>query len=193
MATLRSVVAVTGLCLCGAASIASGQARQLWSVQGSALYTAQNLGEPAGTVGGAGVEAQVRRTIGRWSVGGGIQYSKHPSGPDDLALTGYFIEPRLVVDVGSGSLLPYLAGRLVYLRGSLSAGDIDGEGSAGGTAFGVGAGLIYGLTFRLNFDVGGALLRQSLNNIQLDDPSRLVIGFPSFFGYVVKAGFSVGL
>lgn len=193
MSIARSIALAVGLGSLGVVTRASAQTRQPWSIQGSALYTAQDLGKPAGVVGAAGIEAQLRRTLARWSIGGGVQYSKHSSGPDALTLTGFFIEPRLVFAVGSGELSPYLAGRLAYLHGSLSAGGFGGEGSAGGTAFGAGAGLIYDLTHRVNLDIGGALLRQSLNNIQLDGPSRALIGFPSFFGYVVKAGFSVGL
>ena len=182
-----------GLLSLGVARTATAQARQPWSVQGSVLYTAQDLGGSAGTVGGAGIEAQLRRTFARFSIGGGIQYSTHSSGPDDLKLTGFFLEPRLVLDVGSGSIVPYLAGRLAYLHGSLTAGAIDGQGSSGGTAFGAGAGVIYGLSHRVNIDIGGALLHQTLGDITLDDANRFIVRFPSFFGYVLKGGLSIGL
>jgi hypothetical protein len=36
------------------------------------------------------------------------------------------------------------------------------------------------------------VLRQSLGNITLDDASETEVEFPSFFGYVVKAGLSIG-
>ena len=193
MSTARSMALAAGLLSLGIARPAAAQARQPWSIQGSGLYTAQDLGPPAGTVGGAGVEAQLRRTFARWSVGGGIQYSTHSSGPDDLKLTGFFLEPRLVLDVGSGSIVPYLAARIAYLHGSFTAGAVNGEGSSGGTAFGAGAGIIYGLTHRVNLDLGGALLRQTLGDITLDDPNRFVVRFPSFFGYVLKGGVSIGL
>jgi hypothetical protein len=48
------------------------------------------------------------------------------------------------------------------------------------------------MTRRVNFDIGGAVLRQSLGNMTLDDAGELEVEFPSFLGYVVKAGFSIG-
>lgn len=192
MPTTRSLVLPAVLAVLGAAPNAVAQSRQPWSVQGSVLYTAQDLGGEAGNVGGVGFEAQARRTFPRWSVGAGVQFSNHSSGPDDLGLTGIFIEPRFVPPVTFGPFAPYLAGRIVYLRGSLTADAIEGEGSSSGLAFGAGAGLIYPLTRRVNIDIGGAVLRQSLGNITLDDVNETEIAFPSFLGYVVKAGISIG-
>jgi hypothetical protein len=186
MKTTRSLVL---LAILAVAPNASAQSRQPWSVQGSGLYTAQDLGGNAGTVGGVGFEAQARRTFPRWSVGAGAQYSTHSSGGDELGLLGVFLEPRLVLGVSAGPFAPYLAGRLVYLRGSLTSDVLDGEGSSSGFAIGGGAGLIYPLTRTVNFDVGGAILHQSLGNMTL---AANEIEFPSFFGYVIKAGLSIG-
>lgn len=192
MPSIRSLAFVATLGFFVATPDAQAQSRQPWSVQGSALYTAQDLGEPAGTVGGIGFEGQVRRTFPRFSFGVGAQYSRHESGPDALGLLGIFVEPRFVPGVTMGRFAPYLAGRVVYLRGSLDSDLIEGGGSSSGLAFGAGAGLIYPLTRAINFDLGGAVLRQSLGNITLDDPSETEVEFPSFFGYVVKAGLSIG-
>jgi opacity protein-like surface antigen len=192
MPSARPLVLIVALGLLASAPNAVAQSRQPWSVQGSVLYTAQDLGGEAGTVGGIGFEAQARRTFPRFSFGAGVQYSRHTSGPDALGLTGIFVEPRFVPNATMGPFAPYLAGRIVYLRGSLESDLIDGSGSSSGLAFGVGAGLIYPLTRRINFDVGGAVLRQSLGNITLDDANETEVEFPSFFGYVVKAGVSIG-
>lgn len=173
-------------------STAPAQSRQPWSVQGSGLYTAQDLGGSAGVVGGGGVELQGRRTFAAWSLGLGVQYSTHSSGPDELGLTGFFAEPRYVLPVGSAAFAPYLAGRVAFLRGSLTSDAVNGEGSSNGLAFGAGGGVIFPITRRVNIDVGGAVLRQSLSNITLDDANALEVSFPSFFGYVVKAGLSIG-
>jgi hypothetical protein len=189
---MRVLLLPAVLCLTLVAPNADAQSRQPWSIQGSVLYTAQDLGGTAGTVGGIGFEAQARRTFPGWSVGVGGQYSRHTSGPDALGLTGIFIEPRYVPPVTAGPFAPYLAGRLVYLRGSLDADQIEGSGSSSGFALGAGAGLIYPLTRRVNFDIGGAVLHQSLGNITLDDANETEIEFPSFFGFVLKAGLSVG-
>lgn len=174
------------------AATAAAQSRQPLSLQASGLYTAQDLGGNAGTVGGVGFEGQARLTLRGWSVGAGAQYSTHSSGGDDLDLTGFFIEPRIVLNRQIGPFVPYLAGRIAFLHGKLSSDALTGEGSSSGTAFGVGAGLIAPLTGRVNFDIGGAVLRQSLGDMTLDDPNRTEIAFPSFFGYVLKAGLSIG-
>ena len=191
MPSIRLLVLSAAVGIAVTAPNAEAQSRQPWSVQGSVLYTAQDLGGNAGTIGGIGFEAQARRTFPKWSLGAGVQYSMHSSGPDDLSLTGFFVEPRFVIPV-TGPLNPYLAGRLAFLRGSLDAGALEGSGSSSGLAIGAGAGVIYGLTRRVNLDVGGAMLHQSLGNITLDDPSQTELEFPSFFGYVLKAGFSIG-
>jgi opacity protein-like surface antigen len=190
MPTTRSLV--IAILVIAAAPNARAQSHQPWSAQGSLLYTAQDLGGTAGNVGGIGFEAQARHTFTGWSLGAGIQYSNHTSGPDALGLTGVFVEPRIVPRVAFGPFAPYIAGRIVYLRGSLTSDQIDAEGSSSGFAIGAGAGLIYPMTRRVNFDVGGAVVRQSLGNITLDDRNDTEVGIPSFFGYVVKAGISIG-
>ena len=43
------------------------------------------------------------------------------------------------------------------------------------TAFGVGAGLIYGLTRTVNFDIGGAVLRQSLGDALYEGLHLLIV------------------
>ncbi|HUQ80596.1 MAG TPA: hypothetical protein VM076_05655 [Gemmatimonadaceae bacterium] len=190
MPTLRPLALAVALGIVTLAPNANAQSRQPWSLQGSVLYTAQDLGGSAGTIGGVGVEAQLRRTLSGWSLGGGVQYSTHSSGPDDLSLTGLFVEPRFIIPVAAGSFAPYLAGRLAFLHGSLDAGAVGRSGSSNGLAFGAGAGLLYRLTERVNVDVGGAVLRQSLSNIKLDGVGE--VEFPSFLGYVLKAGLSLG-
>ena len=192
MPNARSIALLAVLSLVSAAPNAVAQSRQPWSIQGSVLYTAQDLGGSAGTVGGVGFEAQARRTFPKWSVGFGGQYSTHSSGPDDLGLAGVFVEPRFVPAVTAGPFAPYLAGRLALLRGNLDAGALEGSGSSIGFAIGAGAGLIYPLTRRVNFDIGGAVLSQSLGNITLDDTNETEVAFPSFFGFVLKAGISIG-
>jgi opacity protein-like surface antigen len=189
---MRSGLALAALAFLGLVPAAFAQSRQPWSVQGSALYTAQDLGRTAGTVGGVGFEGQVRRTFPNVSLGAGVQYSTHSSGPDELSLTGVFVEPRYVPGVAVGPFAPYLAGRLAVLRGSLDAGLFEGSGSSTGFAVGAGAGLIYPLTRRVNIDLGGAVLRQSLGNITLDDATGTELAFPSFLGFVLKAGMSIG-
>jgi hypothetical protein len=185
------MVCVTVLSL-GVSQLAMAQSRQPWSIQASGLYTAQDLGGNAGTVGGLGFEGQIRRTFPRWSFGTGVQYSTHSSGGDDLSLTGVFVEPRIVLNTSLGGFAPYLAGRVAFLHAKLTSDLAGGGGTSNGFAVGAGAGLIYPLTRRVNFDVGGAVLRQSLGNMTLDNGADTRLEFPSFFGFVLKAGLSVG-
>jgi opacity protein-like surface antigen len=165
------------------------QARQPYSIQGSALYTVQDLGT-SGSVGGAGAEVQFRYNPSRFSIGLGLQYSHHQSGDEELNLAGVFLEPRMAIDAGSDRVTPYLAGRIALLRQSSDFSTVPAFSSYG-SAFGVGGGLLVHLNPRVNFDVGGAYLRQSLGDKSFPDGSS--VDFGSINGYVVKAGFTFGL
>jgi len=168
---------------------ASAQAAQPFSVQGSFLYTVQSFGEDQ-KVGGAGIEAQARYNPSRLSYGLGYQYSSHSSGGDDLKLSGVFFEPRFAVAVGGGNIFPYVAGRAALLHQTSDFANYV-KFSTNGYAFGVGAGLLYRLTFRLNLDLGAAVLRQVI------EEKKFAAGppatFPAFTGFVVKGGLTVGL
>ena len=165
------------------------QAAQPVSLQGSALYTVQSFGS-GGKVGGVGIEAQARYNPGRLSYGIGYQYSSHSSGGDELKLTGVFFEPRFAVDVGGGVIAPYIAGRAAWLHQSSDFANY-GKFSTNGHAFGLGAGMLWRLTYRLNLDIGAAVLRQVLKDKEFaaGPPAR----FPAFTGFVVKGGLTVGL
>jgi len=189
MHVTRAVLCVAFLLAATVAIPAAAQSRQTVSAQGSGLYTVQRFGA-AGAVGGLGVEVQGRATRDRWSVGLGYQHSHHSSGGSSMTLMGVFLEPRLAVDVGSDRVAPYLAGRAALLRQNSQFVSV-GKFSTTGNAFGFGAGLIAGLSQSINFDAGGALLRQSFRSRQL--PNGAHIRFEPFYGFVVKAGISVGL
>lgn len=165
------------------------QARQPFSLQGSLLYTAQQLGA-GGSVGGAGAELQARYNPSQYSIGMGLQYSHHTSDDATLDLTGLFLEPRVAIDVGSNRVAPYLAGRIVLLRQSSTIGTVP-KFSSYGNAFGAGGGLLIHLTSRVNFDAGAAYLRQTLGDKSFANGAR--VDFPSFNGYVAKAGITFGI
>ncbi len=188
MAKIAARVAVTLSALIVPTTLVA-QARQPFSIQASALYTVQDLGT-AGSVGGAGAEIQARFNPSRYSIGLGFQYSHHQSGDEKLDLSGVFLEPRIAIDAGSDRITPYLAGRIVLLRQTSDFGTVPSF-STYGSAFGVGGGLLIHLTPRVNFDAGGAYLRQTLGDKDFEDGAR--VDFPSINGYVVKAGFTLGL
>ncbi len=174
----------------------TAQSAQPWSLQGSLFTANAKLG--ANTVGGAGFEAQLRYTpASAWSLGGGMQYTSHTSGADKLNLTGFFLEPRYALDIGSDRFAPYLAGRVAILSQSsdlqitstFKATDV----TSSGTAFGGGAGLIVRSTDRVNLDFGVAMVSQSLGSTTASSGSATYnIKFDSFVGYLAKAGISIG-
>jgi hypothetical protein len=170
-------------------SVGLSQARQPYSIQGSALYTVQEL-SAARSVGGAGVEIQARANPGRFSYGLGFQFSHHESGDEKMDLSGLFFEPRFAIDIGSNRVTPYIAGRLVLLRQTSEFSSLP-KFSSNGNAFGAGGGVLIRLSGRVNFDAGGAFLRQSFSDKSFDNGGR--VDFEPFNGYVVKAGFTLGL
>ena len=189
MPTTRSLV--VAILVIAAAPNAGAQSHQPWSAQGSWLYTAQDLGGTAGNVGGIGFEAQARHTFVGWSLGAGIQYSNHTSGPDALGLTGVFVEPRIVPKVALGPFAPTSPAASSICeaaspptRSTPRARRADSRSAAARDSSSDDR--------RVNFDIGGAVVRQSLGNITLDDRNDTEVSIPSFFGYVVKAGMSIG-
>lgn len=166
----------------------SAQSAQPWSVQLSGLAASQDLG--GSLIFGAGFESQLRYTPpSLWSLGAGVQWSSHTSGPDTLELSGIFLEPRYTVDIGSDRVAPYLAGRVAALRQS-STLQVAGDVSSNGGAAGAGAGLLFRASPRVNLDLGAALLWQTLEDAT--GAGNVQVAFESFFGYVAKAGLSIG-
>jgi hypothetical protein len=172
-------------------SRASAQSAQPWSLQASLLAASQKIAEGTEAVNGIGIEAQLRYTpAALWSLGGGVQYSVHPSGGDEIAITGFFIEPRYALDIGSDRFAPYLAGRFAILRQALELDERgDDDFASNGMAFGGGAGLLIRATRTINIDIGAALLRQSFSDAE---SGQFIVSFGSFMAYVAKAGISIG-
>ena len=183
----RKIGSILGLVILPTGLVA--QARQPYSIQGSGLYTVQEL-SAAKSVGGVGVEIQARANPGRFSYGFGFQFSHHESGNERMDLTGLFFEPRFGIDIGSNRVTPYVAGRLVLLRQTSEFSSVP-KFSSTGNAFGAGGGVLIRLTGRANFDAGGAFLRQSFSDKTFDNGGR--VDFEPFNGYVLKAGLTVGL
>ncbi len=188
--SLRSLIAVSfGVAVCSAATVsaAGAQSAQPWSIQASVLGADLNIN--GDVIGGVGVEAMFRYTpASSWSIGVGYQYTHHTKGSDALDLSGGFIEPRYAIDIGSDRFAPYIAGRLAVLNES---SDFPGLGtfSSAGLAFGVGAGLLIKASTRVNIDIGAAIVEQSFSDAHTGNST---ITFPSFTGYILKAGVSFG-
>jgi hypothetical protein len=119
------------------------------------------------------------------SLGAGLQYTSHTSGPDNLKISGVFVEPRFAPVVGSTKFFPYLAGRLAVLNQSSNFGT-----SSGGYAAGAGAGVVIKLTKTVNIDAGGALVRQKFGDFNLNGGGSG--SFRPFTTYAIKAGLNFG-
>ena len=155
-----------------AAGLASAQSAQKVSLQLSVLGTSIGTGN-SGSASGVGFEPQLRfnhlaRSEGKGtlSLGLGGQWTRHTSGPDELTISGLFLEPRWVPPVSfmEGRLFPYLSARLALLNQSNNFGS-----SSGGTAFGGGGGFAFSLSPRINIDIGGALVSQSFDDFTYSD------------------------
>jgi hypothetical protein len=106
-----------------------------------------------------------------------------------MDITGWFVEPRLAVDVGSTKFFPYLAGRFAMLS---QESDIAGapNNSSSGMAIGGGAGIIFRASRTVNFDLGVAMVSQGFDDATGSNGAK--VQFDSFMGYLYKVGISWG-
>ena len=177
------------------AGFASAQSAQKIGLQLSVLGTSIGTAGDASTAG-VGFEPQLRfnhlarsEKMGTLSLGLGGQWTRHTSGPDELTISGVFLEPRWVppVSFSEGRLFPYLSARLALLNQSNNFGT-----SSGGTAFGGGGGFAVVLSPRINLDFGAALVSQSFDDFTYSDDGSTG-HFRTFISYAIKAGLSYGL
>jgi hypothetical protein len=142
---------LTGLLAVPAA--AAAQTAQEYSVQLSGLY---NSYDDQFIRPGAGLELQGRWNMSAFSIGGGFQTSFHSTVTDyysvDFNMNGIFVEPRLVVFVGSDAFAPYASARVASTRGSWE--DDGWTVQMGGTTFNAGGGMLFRIGDRTNVDVG---------------------------------------
>jgi hypothetical protein len=207
------ILSVPALALVGLiASEAHAQMGHRYSVQFSALG-ATLFGEEFEEIdAGFGVEGQLRVTPGRFSIGLGLQYTQHGTtgfeGLEDMTfkLWGPFLEPRLVVDVGSDTAAPYLSGRLSILReqGNVDFNFVDEFGNvtpveisayAWGVLANAGGGVLFALSPRMNVDLGVTIGFGSFGEGTVEVEGTEVATFDGTSGgnVVFRAGVSFGL
>ncbi len=193
LATVVVLMAVAG------ATPAAAQSAQRWSLQGSAIAVVPSGSAYDGLKSGVGAEAQLRYTPAALSWGFGIQYSSHgadsPGFEDEtVSLTGPFIEPRYVLDVGRSTFAPYLAARLAYLQQRV---DIEGlKATASGGQVNVGGGVLLRLTPRLNMDLGATYGMINFGDVEVSAAGQKVkLDGTSGSGQnlVLRVGLAVGL
>jgi hypothetical protein len=197
------------LALAAVAHTASAQTSQKISIQGSGLF-AQLYGKAFDDIkDGIGGELQLRYTPGKWSFGGGIQHTIHDVAEgvsdvfDKVKLTGVFIEPRYVIDVGSSSYAPYLSGRFALSKMKFELQDdvlppgfsSDLSEPTGPTING-GGGVLIRLGNRANLDLGVTFGYTKFKNIRLqinDDSGVNVLDETFEVGSGTNAVFRLGL
>jgi hypothetical protein len=199
---------------------AFAQTSQKISVQGSGLF-AQLYGDAFTDIkDGIGGELQLRYTPGKWSFGAGIQHTIHDysntlsipvEGNDipifsNVKLTGVFVEPRYVIDIGSAKFAPYLSGRFAFskmkfeftdeLLTALTGFILDLSEPTGPTING-GGGVLIRLASRANLDLGVTFGYTKFKDIRfriLDADSNVELtNDPIEIGSGTNAVFRVGL
>lgn len=179
--------------IASSASSLVAQGAQKYGIQLSGLAT--SIGTGADGVAGVGIEPQFRFNrlyrsagVGVISLGVGGQWSTHTSGPDDITITGAFVEPRWVPVLPYERFFPYVAGRVALLNQSNNFGT-----SSSGTAFGAGGGIAYVLNANINIDAGVTIIRQSFGDFTFTRTGLTGEGsFDPFTTYAAKIGISVG-
>ncbi len=186
----------------------TAQSAQRFSLQASGLHVSAFGEAYEGLNAAPGAELQIRFTPGVWSFGIGGQASSHsfsdPSlGDEKVLLSGLFIEPRRVIDIGSSRLAPYLSARLAVLRQSIDfvvndgVDNYDVTAKASGTQLNGGGGLLVRLSPRINLDLGATFGLIRFGDVKVDIPG---VGSTSVEGssgtgqnLVLRVGLALGL
>lgn len=145
------------------------------SLQISGLYEAFTSTDGQFFQAGPGAEVQLRYNPSAFSIGGGVQITRHTHEvtDDDLSFTGVFMEPRVVLDTGSETVAPYLSGRFSWSSIGLDAPpglSSDGfavEDISSGFAINGGGGLLVNLgASNLDLGITYGLYKMEDENIQ---------------------------
>lgn len=185
------------------------QTSQKLSIQGSGL-SAQLYGDAFADIkNGIGGELQLRYTPGKWSFGGGFQMTSHDVSEnvsevfDKVKITGFFFEPRFVIDVGSSRYAPYLSGRFALSKMKfvlqddvLPQGFSSELGEPTGPTINGGGGILFRLGSRANLDLGVTFGYTKFDNIRLqinDDGGTTVFDETFEVGSGTNAVFRLGL
>lgn len=158
-------------------AVGEAQSAQRWSAQGSLLYVTPTGLAYDGMKNGVGFEAQVRYTPSAFSLGAGYQRSSHGldvegGESETITLSGPFLEPRYVIDIGRSDLAPYLAARLALLTQQLDIEEITAK--ATGTQMNLGGGVLVRLSPRMNLDLGLTYGVIGFGDIEITDGTTTV-------------------
>ena len=170
---------------------ASAQSAQTWSLQFSGLASAPFGGGLEGVSPGAGWEAQLRVNPSVWSFGFGAEQTFHDvEAVDDRSVTllGGFIEPRVVILVGSDTAAPYLAARGAISQLTLSQGGT--SSTANGFTINGGGGVLIRLGDRTNLDLGATIGFKDLGTVEI---ANTIFDMGSGANAIARVGLAIGL
>lgn len=181
---------------------AAAQSAQQFSGQVSLISVAPSGDAYEGMSSGMGFEAQIRYTPSALSIGIGYQSSSHDVdmgeelGTEAATISGIFIEPRYVIDIGSSSWAPYIAARLARLTQAAEIEELGVEVSASGTQLNLGGGALVRLSPRVNLDLGLTYGKIDFDDgvITVDGTDHTVEGTGgSGNNLVLRAGVTIGI
>lgn len=194
--------ALVAVLLCLLATEASAQTAQRVSVQGSGLYMMLAGEAFEGLEDGAGWEAQVRYNPSAFSIGAGFQSTSHDLENDDpqidlndffaVKISGAFVEPRFVIDLGSNAYAPYASARFSMLRLNIASTDpqLDVDESVSGATINAGGGILVPLSSRANLDLGLTAGYTSFEDWEFEGES---FEFGSGTNVVARLGLAIGV
>ncbi|MBL0169695.1 MAG: outer membrane beta-barrel protein [Gemmatimonadaceae bacterium] len=199
----RSATVILSLCAAVAASAPlSAQSAHRWSLQASGLYVGVYGDAYTGLSNGAGFEAQVRYNPSAFSLGVGYQSSVHDlnvQGFKTVDLSGPFVEPRFVLDIGSDRAAPYLAARVAYLTQQADITDLGDTYTltANGTQINGGGGVLVRMTPRVNLDIGATFGAINFEDVVVTNSAGATVTVNGSSGsgknLVLRFGVSIGL
>jgi hypothetical protein len=132
--TLLAAIALTA-----APAAAQGRrTRPSISLEAGGVYAAYRGSDFELLNAGPGFDAQANIGVNNFSIGGGYLRTTHDvAGSDnDAVMSGFYVEPRLALDINWGNFTPYLLGRVARIESSTD------DLAATGTSLGGGVGLL---------------------------------------------------
>jgi len=167
----HATIVLVSAALMHAPTLASAQSAQRFSIQASGLFASVSGDAYDGLEGGIGFEAQFRYNPSAFSIGAGLQYTRHGVddeffGDESVGLVGGFLEPRYVFDIKSNRAAPYVSGRLSYMRLRLDADE--GWLETNGVQLNAGGGVLFRLSPKLNLDIGATFGRVDFGDVTIN-------------------------
>lgn len=132
--TLLAAIALTAV----PAAAQGRRTRPSISLEAGGVYAAYRGSDFELLNAGPGFDAQANIGVNNFSIGGGYLRTTHDvAGSDnDAVMSGFYVEPRLALDINWGNFTPYLLGRVARIESSTD------DLVATGTSLGGGVGLL---------------------------------------------------